>query len=138
VSGGRLPVLPASPFGTASGSMSHAELDRERLVTILAASGAAPLAETLRRTRGPAFSFTRRDADPERALRDLVLVIETLAAQPGLDAALDAATARLMKEDGDDAAFQEQQRLLKARGEAERQLAALVESASAEKTEQGV
>ena len=118
--------------------MSHAELDRERLVTILAASGAAPLAETLRRTRGPAFSFTRRDADPERALRDLVLVIETLAAQPGLDAALDAATARLMKEDGDDAAFQEQQRLLKARGEAERQLAALVESASAEKTEQGV
>ncbi|HEX8643344.1 MAG TPA: DNA primase [Allosphingosinicella sp.] len=119
-------------------AMSDAELDRERLLTILAASGAAPLAEKLRRTRGPAFSFTRRDADPERALRDLVLVIETLAAQPGLDAALEAATARLMKEDGDDAAFQEQQRLLAARGEAERQLAALVESEAGEKTEQGV
>jgi DNA primase len=119
-------------------AMAHAELDREQLHTILAASGAAPLFEKLRRTRGLAFSFTRRDADPERALRDLVLVIENLAAQPGLDAALEAATARLMKEDGDDAAFREQQRLLKARGEAERQLAALVESEAASKTEQGV
>jgi DNA primase len=118
-------------------AMSHAELDPEQLHTILAASGAAPQAEKLRQRRGPAFSFTRRDAEPERALRDLVLVIETLAAQPGIDAALEAATARL-KEEGDDAAFVEQQRLLRARGEAERQLAALVESASAEKTEQGV
>ena len=119
-------------------AMSHAELDRTLLHTILAGSGAAPLAEKLRRTRGLAFSFTRRDADPERALRDLVLVIDTLAGQPGLDAALAAATARL-KENGDDAAFVEQQRLLKARGEAERQLAALVESeAAATKTEQGV
>jgi DNA primase len=117
-------------------AMAHAELDRDALHTILAASGAAPQAEKLRRTRGLAFSFTRRDADPERALRDLVLVIDTLAAQPGIDAALEAATARLMKEDGDEAAFVEQQRLLKARGEAERQLAALVEST--EKTEQGV
>jgi DNA primase len=118
--------------------MSHAELDRQQLLTILAGSGAAPLAEKLRRTRGLAFSFTRRDADPERALRDLVLVIDTLAAQPGLDAALASATARLMKEDGDEAAFREQQRLLEARGEAERQLAALVESEAAAKTEQGV
>ncbi|HEX8194492.1 MAG TPA: DNA primase [Allosphingosinicella sp.] len=119
-------------------AMSHAELDRTLLHTILAGSGAAPLAEKLRRTRGLAFSFTRRDADPERALRDLVLVIDTLAGQPGLDAALAAATARL-KDNGDDAAFGEQQRLLKARGEAERQLAALVESeAAATKTEQGV
>ena len=118
--------------------MSHAELDRTLLHTILAGSGAAPLAEKLRRTRGLAFSFTRRDADPERALRDLVLVIDTLAGQPGLDAALASATARL-KDNGDDAAFEEQQRLLKARGEAERQLAALVESeAAATKTEQGV
>ncbi|HYG31032.1 MAG TPA: DNA primase [Allosphingosinicella sp.] len=119
-------------------ALSHAELDRNELHTILAASGAAPLAEKLRRTRGLAFSFTRRDADPERARRDLVLVIDTLAAQPGIEAALEAATARLMREDGDEAAFQEQQRLLKARGEAERQLAALVESDAAAKTEQGV
>jgi DNA primase len=123
--------------GRDTAAMSHAELDQTLLHTILAASGAAAHAEKLRQRRGPAFSFTRRDADPERALHDLVLVIETLAAQPGIDAALEAATARL-KEQGDDAAFVEQQRLLQARGEAERQLAALVESASAEKTEQGV
>ncbi|MDB5671654.1 MAG: primase [Alphaproteobacteria bacterium] len=116
-------------------AMSHGELDQMRLNTILAASGAAPFAEKLRQTRGLAFSFTRRDAEPERARRDLVLVIETLAAQPGLDAALDAATARL-KEIGDEAAFQEQQRLRAARDEAERQLAALMES-DAELNRQG-
>ena len=117
--------------------MAHGELDREQLLTILAASGAAPLAEKLGRTRGLAFSFTRRDAEPERAFCDLVLVIETLAAQPRLDAALEAATARL-KENGDEAAFEEQQRLLTARGEAERQLAALMESEAGARTEQGV
>jgi DNA primase len=89
-------------------------------------TGAASLARTLRQERGLAFSFTRRDADPERALRDLVLVIDTLAAQPRLYAALEAATARL-KENGDEAAFEEQQRLRAARDEAERQLATLVE-----------
>ncbi|HEX8238674.1 MAG TPA: DNA primase [Allosphingosinicella sp.] len=109
------------------GAMAHGELDPERVHTILAEAGVAPLAERLRLERGLAFSFNRRDADPERASRDLVLVIDTLAAQPGLHAALDAATARL-KEEGDEAAFQEQQRLRAARDEAERQLAALIEA----------
>jgi DNA primase len=112
-----------------SAALSEGALDQERLNTILTEVGAAPLAEKLRRERGLAFSFTRRDADPERACRDLVLVIDTLAAQPGLNAALDAATARL-KEEGDEAAFQEQQRLRAARDEAERQLAALIEGGS--------
>jgi DNA primase len=107
-------------------AMTHGELDPERLNTILADSGAAPFAEKLRQTRGLAFSFNRRDAEPERACRDLVLVIDTLAARPGLDAALEAATARL-KEIGDEAAFQEQQRLRAARDEAEKQLASLIE-----------
>jgi DNA primase len=107
-------------------ALLHGELDQDRLDTILAQTGAAALKEELRLEQGLAFSFTRRDADPERARRDLVLVIETLAARPGLDAALEAATARL-KETGDEAAFQEQQRLRAARDEAERQLATLVE-----------
>ena len=107
-------------------ALLHGELDQDRLDTILAQTGAAALKEELRLEQGLAFSFTRRDADPERARRDLVLVIETLAARPGLDAALEAATARL-KETGDEAAFQEQQRLRMARDEAERQLATLVE-----------
>ena len=110
-------------------ALSHGELDQERLNTILAPSGAAPLAEALRSERGLAFSFTRRDADPERARRDLVLVIDTLAAQPRLYAALEAATARL-KENGDEAAFEEQQRLRAARDEADRQLASLIEGDS--------
>jgi DNA primase len=101
-------------------------LDPGRLDTILTASGVASLAEKLRLERGLAFSFTRRDADPERASRDLVLVIDTLAARPGLDAALEAATARL-KEDGDEAAFREQQRLREAQIEVERKLSALIE-----------
>lgn len=111
------------------GAMAHGELDQERLHTILAEAGVAPLAERLRLERGLAFSFNRRDADPERASRDLVLVIDTLAAQPGLYAALEAATARL-KQEGDEAAFQEQQRLRAARDEADRQLAALIEASA--------
>jgi DNA primase len=113
-------------------AMIHGTLDQERLNTILAQSGAASLAEKLRLERGLAFSFTRRDIDSERACRDLVLVIDTLAAQPGLDAALAAATVRL-KDRGDEAAFQEQQRLRAARDEADRQLAALIESDAAER-----
>ena len=106
-------------------AMAHGALDPEGLNTILARAGAAALTEELRQQRNLAFSFNRRDADPERARRDLVLVIETLAARPGLDAALEAATARL-KEEGDEAAFQEQQRLRTARDEADRQLAILM------------
>jgi DNA primase len=108
-------------------ALLHGALDPDRLHTILAVDGAATLLDEPGPKRGLAFSFTRRDADPERARRDLVLAIETLAARPGLDAALEAATARL-KDEGDEAAFQEQQRLRAARDEADRQLAALIES----------
>jgi DNA primase len=107
-------------------AMTHAALDPDRLDTILAARGVTALVEALGFRRGLAFSFTRRNADPDRAGRDLVLVIETLAARPGLDAALEAATARL-KEAGDEAAFAEQQRLRAARDEADRKLATLIE-----------
>lgn len=108
-------------------AMTHATLDPDALNTILAESGGAPLVEELGRTRGLAFSFTRRDVEPERARRDLALAIETLAARPGLDAALEAATARLQDEGGD-AAFEEQKRLLAARDEVDRQLATLIEA----------
>jgi DNA primase len=108
-------------------AMTNAALDPEALNTILAERGGAALLEELGRKRGLGFSFTRRDADPERARRDLVLAIETLAARPGLDAALEAATARVMDE-GDDLAFEEQKRLLVARIEADTQLATLFEA----------
>jgi DNA primase len=108
-------------------AMANVKLDPEGLNTILAASGGALLLEDSGRKRGLVFSFTRRDAEPERACRDLALAIETLAARPSLDAALEAATARL-KTEGDEAAFEEQQRLRAARDEVDRQLATLFEA----------
>jgi DNA primase len=108
-------------------AMTHAALDPEALNTILAGRGGASLLEELGRKRGLGFSFTRREAEPERAQRDLVLAIGALAARPGLDAALAAATARL-KDEGDEAAFQEQQRLRAARDEADNELATLFEA----------
>jgi DNA primase len=107
-------------------AMTNAELDQQGLNTILGDKGAAALMEELSSKRGLAFSFTRRDADEARACRDLALVIETLAAQPGMEAALAAATARLEAQ-GDERAFEEQQRLRKAKEEADRQLATLIE-----------
>ena len=108
-------------------AMTHAQLDPEALLTILAECGGAPLLEELGRNGGLGFSFTRRDADPERAIRDLGLAIESLSARPGLDAAIDAATARVMDE-GDEDAFEEQRRLLVARHEVDAQLATLFEA----------
>ncbi|HJQ16327.1 MAG TPA: DNA primase, partial [Allosphingosinicella sp.] len=48
-------------------AMAHAELDPEKLNTILAASDVSSVIEELRLEQGLAFSFTRRDADSERA-----------------------------------------------------------------------
>lgn len=107
-------------------AMTHAALDREALDTILAARGVSVRLEALRLGHGLAFSFTRRDVPEDRACRDLALVIETLAARPGLDDALAAATARL-KAAGDEAAFAEQQRLRAARDEADGRIATLIE-----------
>ena len=106
-------------------AFAHDPLDRERLLTILTDNGLAALAEGLARGRGLAFSFTRSSADPERARRDLVLVVDTLAARPELDAAYAAATARL-KEAFDETAFAEQVRLRAELEESDRRLARLV------------
>ena len=107
-------------------ALSHSALDCDTLNTILAARGASPLLEAARLKRGLAFSFTRRDAEPERARRDLALAVEALAARPALDAALAEATRRF-SEENDEAAFAEQQRLRTARDEADRKLATLIE-----------
>lgn len=108
-------------------ALAHPTLDNLALDAILAQRGAAALAEAARSTRGLAFSFTRRDAEPERARRDLVLAIEALAARPGIEAALAAATARAKLGD-DQRALDEQRELIFARQEADRKLATLFES----------
>jgi DNA primase len=92
--------------------------------TIFAEAGLAGLVTQLRRADGLAFSFIHGEADPEVARRDLALAIEALASRPELDAALEAATARLaMGADAD--GFAEQMRLIAARAESDRALAAL-------------
>lgn len=99
-------------------------VDSERIDTISANNGLSVLVADLRRSNGLAFSFTRGEADPLVARRDLAMAIEALASRPELDAALEAATARqAMGADAD--GFAEQMRLIAARAEADRALAAL-------------
>jgi DNA primase len=99
-------------------------VESEGLATILSQAGLGDVAEELQRTNGLAFSFLRSNADSDRARRDLGAAIEALAARPELDAALAAATERLMASP-DEAGFAEQRRLRAARDEADRSLAAL-------------
>jgi DNA primase len=96
-------------------ALAHDPLDREGLLTILAGGGAAAALERPSRGYG-LFCFNRIDADPERAQRDLVLAVDTLAARPELDAAYAAATVRLA-EAFDEATFDEQKRLKAALAE---------------------
>ena len=73
-----------------------------------------------------AFSFTRSDTPPDRAVRDLGIAIDALTADGEIGAALAAATERL--KEGQDDAFEEQRRLLFAREEIKERLASLVGS----------
>ncbi|MFM7027355.1 MAG: DNA primase [Chakrabartia sp.] len=101
-------------------------LDSLQIIPICAERGFGALAEQLVDAKGLAFSFTRRQSDAELARRDLAMAIEALAARPELDAALDAATARLA-EHWDETGFAEQMRLQQARREADAKLAQLAE-----------
>ena len=107
-------------------AVSGESLDREALATILAASGAGADVERARRTGTMAFSFTRSDTAPERAVRDLGIAIDALTADGEIGAALAAATERL--KEGQDDAFEEQRRLLFAREEIKERLASLAGS----------
>jgi DNA primase len=73
-----------------------------------------------------AFSFTRSDTAPDRAVGDLGTAIDTLMADEEIGAALRAATERL--KEGQDDAFEEQRRLLFAREEIKERLASLAGS----------
>ena len=84
-------------------------LDRDTLATILSTEDMAAPWRDVSKGGEIGFSFTQRDCDPDAARRDLGLAIEALAARIDLDAAFAEAQARLAN--GDDDAFQEQQRL---------------------------
>jgi DNA primase len=105
-------------------ALAHQALDRQKLATILATAGAAATLEQARRAGGRGFSFTRSDADPERAVHDLGVAIDALAAKEEIDAALADALKRFGA--GDDEAFEDQRRLKSAQQEVMQRLASLV------------
>jgi DNA primase len=105
-------------------ALAHQPLDRQKLATILQEAGAAAALDQARRTGGIGFSFTRSETDPERAVRDLGVAIDALAAEEEIGAALTAATERLKAGEVD--AFEEQLRLHSAREEIKQRLASLV------------
>jgi DNA primase len=109
----------------------HPTLDSHALIAICDSDGLAHIRSTLTNANRLGFSFTRDDAEPEVARRDLALAIEALAARPELNAALEAATQRL-KDQGDDEAFIEQQRLSAALRQADSKLAALAQGEAEE------
>jgi DNA primase len=104
-------------------ALSGETLDTASIDPILQAAGVAGAADEVRRPNGLAFSFTRGNAEPERARRDLAAMIEAMAELPQLDAAFAAASARLRE--GDGAAFAEKMRLGDRRRAAMARLAAM-------------
>ena len=108
-------------------AVSGEMLDRETLATILRENGAAADLERARRAGTMAFSFTRSDTAPDRAVRDLGTAIDALMAGEEIGAALEAATERL-KQDLSDDALVEQQRLIEAQRDLNERLASLAGS----------
>jgi len=95
-------------------------LDTVALRTILARSGFDQMATDLLRADATPYSFTMRDADPERARSDLDEAIAILVARPRVDVALAETTAALKTNFTDDiygrqVALVTEQRALEAR-----------------------
>ena len=89
----------------------------------MANAGAAADLEKARSTGRISYSFTRSDAQADKAVRDLGVAIEALSAEGEIGAALSQATERLKA--GDEQAFEEQQRLHLAREQVKQRLASL-------------
>jgi DNA primase len=126
----QLAALPIADRRTAllrdhlvNAAFSVAQLDRATLATILESAGAAADLRAAGSTGGMTFSFTRGDAEPDKAVRDLGAAIEALSADGEIGVALAAATERLKA--GEDQAFEEQQRLHVAREKVKERLASL-------------
>jgi DNA primase len=126
----QLAALPIADARTArlrdhlvNAAFSSATLDRDGLATILEIAGAGADLKAARSTGGIGFSFTRNDAEPDIAVRDLGVAIEALSADGEIGAALAEATKRLMA--GEEKAFEDQQRLHVAREKVKERLASL-------------
>ena len=103
--------------------MSGQMLDRQGIATILASEETAAAWRDVSKGGDIGFSFTRMKSDPAIARRDLGLAIETLMAKVEIEAAFETAMTRFKA--GDEAAFEEQQRLHAAREVVNERLASL-------------
>ena len=106
-------------------ALEDRQLDRSKVLTILAKSGFDSVAGDLLRADTLPFSFTRSAADEAKAREDLNEAIAVMVAQPAVDAALAEATAAL-SEDTTDEAFARQQALSRQRQELDARLANLM------------
>ena len=109
-----------------SSAMQQEILDTDGLLTILGQGELYNMARGLLRADALNFTFTRKDADPDRACRDLGEAIRVMVAGPEIDSALADATRR-MGEALDEASFAEQQKLREMKAEHERRLADLMQ-----------
>jgi DNA primase len=106
-------------------ALEDRQLDRAKVLTILARSGFDQMASELLRADTLPFSFTRPEAEEKKAREDLNEAIAVMVARPAVDAALAEATA-VMLERFDDVAFARQTALLRQRQELETRLANLM------------
>ena len=106
-------------------ALEDRQLDRAKVLTILAKSGFDQMASELLRADTLPFSFTRPEAEEKKAREDLNEAIAVMVARPAVDAALAEATAAML-ERFDDAAFARQTALLRQRQELETRLANLM------------
>ena len=108
-------------------------LDSERIRTILATSGFDSVANDLLRADATPYSFTQKEADPERARADLDEAIAILVARPEVDNALAEATAN-MQARFSEAAFDRQVALVMEKAALEARLANLMQANEDERT----
>jgi DNA primase len=109
-----------------SSAMQQEILDTDGLLTILGQGELYNKARGLLRADALNFTFTRRDADPDRACRDLGEAIRVMVAGPEIDGALAEATRR-MSETFDEASFARQQKLREMKADHEKRLADLMQ-----------
>jgi DNA primase len=107
-------------------ALEEQALDTERLRTILRSSEFETLTSDLLRADRLRFSFTKKDADPDRARADLAEVIHAMVEQPEIEAALQSATERYMRT-FDETDWNEKEQLRKLRDEHAQRLANLTQ-----------
>jgi DNA primase len=101
-------------------------VETQGLLTILGEGELYNMARGLLRADTLTFTPTRKDADTDRARRDLEEVIKVMAAGPEIEAALAEATRRAMDDLSEDS-FAEQQRVQRLKADHDRRLSELAQ-----------